>query len=376
MSTGTNFFNLANKSATGEDLIKEGVDYKVFKDGNGVEYKIVNFENPEYCPREGIIELIPMRLTSRHENRLGIRNYTDRVTGIIYGIPQGINPTTKQIEFQKINLVDAETFDLSDSNEAMKWAVIRRCFAIEGSPNLRGKPKYKVKDVERAAVVYLKDMPQKMKAMQVAMALTGDNLMDMARNIGVPPENNSINTLQMHVVKYADEHHQAFLDIWDSPTREQLSIFRKAIAVGVLKDEGVNGWCYNGNPIGMNEGIAVQYLSDNHQICKAIEILTKKIGDDSVTSMKKFEPVMPMDDKDAKNALLQAELDKTKEMLAKLSGENILKGAIQETGERDVYLAEAKRLNIKGAHMVKDLAVLRDKVLEKNPEFSAEIPAE
>ena len=53
-------FNMMSSQVTSEKLVKD-IDYKEVMDGNNVAHHFINFENPKFCKREGIIEFIPMR---------------------------------------------------------------------------------------------------------------------------------------------------------------------------------------------------------------------------------------------------------------------------------------------------------------------------
>jgi hypothetical protein len=362
----SNFFNLDIQDRTGNDLIKEGVHYKIVNDGNGVPRKIINFENPEICPREGIIQLHPMRLSTRHENRLGLRVCVDRTTGIIYGIPTGINEKTKEIEFMKINLVDAETLDLSIPVDAMKWTVLKNSYFVEGSPNLRGKPKYKVHDVEKIANNFLNQRSQRRKAVDIAEGLAGSQLVDMARNLGIPPESNSVPTMHMEVIKRAEDSPKTFMEIWDSPTRIQLTVLKRSIAAGVVVFDTVLGFTYNGSPLGATEGLAVEFLKDYPQICQAIDMLSKKQENASVKAMAKMEVKPILDDKDARIAALEAQLAASDAVLKTVASEKMIVDVTAEINpEMAELLAEAKRLNVRGAHLIKDPDKLREKINEK-----------
>lgn len=369
-NNNSNFFNLEMKSRSGENLIVEGVDYKIVKDGNGVERKIINFENPKHCPREGIIELIPLKMSSRHENKVGFRIVTDRVTGIIYGIPTGINAETKQIEWLKINLNDAETFDLTIPLDAMKWTCIKNSFFVEGSPNVKGKAKYKVRDVERAANLFLQGRAQKRKAVDIAEGLMGSQLVEMARNIGIPPEANSSSTLQVAVIEFAEKTPALFMKIWDSPTRKELSVFKKALANGIIIQDSMTGYMYQGNHLGPNEAMAVEFLKEFPNICNTIDVLSQKTETDSVKAMAMQIEKPILDDKDARIAKLESEAAANAELLKRLSAERIM-ADVAEKGDpiREAWIKEGARLNIKGVHLNKDIEKIKEKVLEKNPKF-------
>jgi len=363
-----NFFTSGNKTAAGDDLYQEGVHYKLYKDGAGNETRIANLDNPDLCSRTGKIILTPMRSGDRHRTKMFFEIVIDRKMGVVWGIPIGIDPETKKIKFQKIILDENEVFDLADADQARKWAVIKNSLFVEGSPNLRGKPLYKVKDEEREAQVFLSGRVQKRKAIDIAEALFGEALHDMARNLGIPPEANSDVTLQAEVIKRAENDSKAFMAIYDSPTRKELTIFKRGVAAGVIAMDVVNGWNYNGQPLGANEVMAVDYLKEYPQVCQTIDLLTKKVDADTDKSMTRT-PVKHTafvgDDKDARIARLEAELMAKEEALKKAAAVNI----VEDAEERLIWVTEGKRLNIKGIHMIKDLERLKEKVREVNPEF-------
>jgi len=72
-----NVFNLTANDNVSE-MLKEGVDYIIVKDGNGAETKIVNLANEKYCPRKGFIEIEAMRKSNKHENVKMIRKIRDK----------------------------------------------------------------------------------------------------------------------------------------------------------------------------------------------------------------------------------------------------------------------------------------------------------
>lgn len=367
MQTSTSYFNIGEVARSEEDKIKEGTHYKNIPDGNGTLFKVINFENPEICLRQGIIELIPLKVTSRHENKVGFRIVTDKRTGIIYGIPTGINPETKKLEFFKIMLNDYEILDLSVPLDAMKWVVIKNSFFLEGSPNIKGKARYKVNDVEKEAHQFLNGRAQRRKAVEIAEGLSGELLIDIGRMLGVPIENNSAITLLAEVVKRAEADSKAFMMVWDSPTRRELTILKKAIAYGIVTHDPQIGYAYQGIPMGQYESLAVDYLKDYPQVCQAISVLSNKQEADTIKNMNFKSVEKPIsDDRDSRIARLEAELAAKDSILQEISSEKIIQHATAQIDEEMAeLLAEGKRLNIKGIHLTKDKEKMKQKIAEK-----------
>lgn len=96
-------FNLSTIKNSNAEGVKEGVHYKVVKDGNNLEYKILNFENPDLCPRSGIIELEPLITSRRHLNRVSFRVFNDKELGVLVGIPIGIDDKTKKLSSRRLH---------------------------------------------------------------------------------------------------------------------------------------------------------------------------------------------------------------------------------------------------------------------------------
>ena len=211
-----------NSGTRGVEAEKEM--FVVIKDGYGNDLKVLNFKNESICPKEGIVELIPMKTSSRHQNWVSFRSIWDKNNQAMIGIPDRIDPRTKEWVFQKITLTDMETLDLSIELDRKKYLVIKNSHFLKGSPNLRDKPLYYLRDKEQEAKAYLQNVYTKRKATTIAEGLYGEDLVDMARNLGIAPEQNSIFTLQMAVIQKAEDKPKEFLAIWDSPTRKELTI--------------------------------------------------------------------------------------------------------------------------------------------------------
>jgi hypothetical protein len=365
METTTSQSSIENSGTRGSDVAEQPI-YKTIKDGYGNEIRVLNFDNPNVCRRTGIIELIPKRTSSRHQNRVSFRAVRDYRNNVVIGIPERIDPKTKEWVFQKITLVDSETLDLSLEQDAKKWAVIKNSHFLEGSPNAKGRPAYYVRDKELDAQKYLAKRKVKRDATTIAEGLIGEQLIDMARNLGIGVEQNSVTTLQMAVIQKAEDKPEVFMEIWDSPTRKELTLLKKALSLGIIVHEPLTGITYNSIPLGPNEPMAVMFLKENVTIYAAIDLLCQKKEDESVKAMKaSASPVITNSD-DAKMASLMAELAEAKklnEMLSKKALEKEL-GEIGKDEEYEDLLKEAKALGIKGAHLLKTKEALQKKIEE------------
>lgn len=369
----TAFFNLDTKSSTNGGAV-EGVHYVLVADGNGIKHRIFNFENPELCRRTGVIELEPVKRKSNHENYLSITKCYDKTNDIIIAIPRGINSKTKELEFERINLREEEIYDLTKPKEAMRWAVVKhhRYIDLDGTKTRYGmKPKYKVYDKELEAEVFHMERVKKRKSVDIAEGFNTSQLRDMAINLGFNADNMSIRQMSMKVIQFSEEKPKAFLEIWDNPSRHQLTVLKKGLACAVLTQDPILGVCYGGLSLGAAEPQAIAYLQDNIQLCNTIEQLISNKEGDSVKSMDtNFNPIA--DEKDAKVKRLEAELAEMKKALKTVS-ETKLDDLVEKTAEKLIasdpehadLLKEAKELKIPGAHLVKDKDLLRQKIVDK-----------
>jgi hypothetical protein len=370
-------FNLGTSKNSGARGAEEGVHYKIVKDGNNLEHKILNFENPDLCPRTGIIELEPLKSSRRHLNHVSFRIIKDKEYGVLVGIPLDVDPKTKQLIFQKITLEEHETLDLSIPEQAMKWACIKRshfytkkdAFGKELNPNFQAgsKTQYKAIDKEADALRFEKERRIKRSAIDIAESLIGIELEDFALNIGLDPRMLSPKTLWMEVVKYAEEKPLKFMEVWNSDSRVELSVLKRGISMGVISetiDKGIN---YNGLTLGFNEPEAVKYLKDHPSTRVSIDALSRKTDEQSEASMR-VEPVI-VDEKDAEIQRLKKQLAQMQtnareatEKAIELQTESDLLEADPELAE---LIKEAKSLDVRGVHNMKDKAKIRLKIDEK-----------
>ena len=169
----------------------EQPDFIELEDGNGFKTKVVNFESEKMCPRKGVIDIQAIRITNRHENRKSFSITRDHQTGIVYGIPVGVDKKTGELKFKRIILYNSLQLNLKNPEDAKLWTVIRYSEFLEGSPNSRGKAEYKVFDREIEAEKVIVENKAKRKAALIIDDLSQLELYDIARSCGLSVENDS-----------------------------------------------------------------------------------------------------------------------------------------------------------------------------------------
>lgn len=364
------FFNESAESAN--ERVVEGVDYIVHTDKNGTQTRLLNLKNEKNCRRTGIIELEPVKRSSRHENYLNFSKILDKENNIVIGIPNGADPKTGELRFKRIVVREEETFDLTNEQQAQQWAVISRhkLVDVDGSKTRSGmKPRYKVYDKEKEAEEYMAVRNIKRKAEAIAEGLAGAELRDFAINIGIAADNMSPTQQAMQVIQYAEKYPRKFMEAWSNPARHELTVIKRGLALGILTQDGLQGICYNALPLGIYEQQAVQYLRDNIGTCTVIEQLIASRETKKVEPIKKGNVVK--DEKDAEIERLKAELARTQKQNSDLAHTNLTELAdktaqtiIAADAEWKALVEEAKALKIKSPHLIKSKETLRKKIQE------------
>jgi hypothetical protein len=350
-----------------------GKDYIVVKDGNGAEFHVLNLDDDKYCPRTGIVEFEPLRTSKRHVNNITISQYRDNGTGFLVGIPLGLDNRTKQIIWQRINVKDRVAYDLSVPRQRAEAIVVMNSFFVKGSPNYRagGKTVYKKVDMEEEANAFMKNRIIKRKAADIAEALTGESLRDMGYALGKDPKFMSELMLMQEVIRYADEHPKEFMDIYNNDGRHQLTVIKRGLATGVLEQSVDLGITYNGIPLGHSDFEAMDYLKKNPQTLTSIDLQAKKKEELTSKSMSKTfqkEAVQIKDEKDAKLALMEAELEKLRKERDLAASAALKLQSEKDIADVDPELLElqneAVSLKIQGAKLYKDKEKLRRVIKE------------
>lgn len=337
------------------------------KDGNGFPVKHLNFNNPDICPRKGIIVYEPMRVQrgvnggKKHSSRISHRRFIDNSTGtsVVAGIPVNIDKATGEYTYRQILLNDIESLDLSIDGDAKKNAVLRLSPLVFGSPNAsNNRPEYKVYDREREAEQKLQGRQIKRKAVTIAEGISSvEELRDMCRVSGININGLSQTRLQVALIDYAEDNSQVFLDNYSSPLRQQNFIFKKALDLDIIQQDAVNGYMFRGLPLGQTEPQAVEYLKEHVSTSSAIQSQTELKESDSAKS------IMPLVLKvnDDKDVLLNEQAKEIAELRKRIQGAEQKKiddeynsSETKTLTDLDMLREEASKLGMKGVHLHKD----------------------
>lgn len=354
-----NVFNLTANDNVSE-MLKEGVDYIIVKDGNGAETKIVNLANEKYCPRKGFIEIEAMRKSNKHENVKMIRKIRDKKTNLFYGIPTGINSETKELQFKAIWIDNKMLFDLSIPDQAMACAIILNSQYIEGSPNQQGRSLWKVIDKEVIAHKEINKRTLRRQAEVIIESLSGSALEEAAINLGINVDaNRSVFMMTNEIYRVMELDPKKFIELHNNPEREYISVFNKAVAKGFIVNDVLTGnYIYGNIPLGHNKEMAIKFLVDNTGMATTLNAKCDMQDAESRKSMEIKQESAQSQSKEAemqkKIMELEAELAKNKKVEEFKDPFASMESAVSEETKKDSaevmadLKARAKELGIKG----------------------------
>jgi hypothetical protein len=142
------------------------------------------------------------------------------------------------------------------------------------SPNLRGEPILRLYDEERDASIAVDRTTKRMEAGNLALSLSGQDLIDVAASIGA--FSTSPTVLKSRVLEYADRDPESFLEAASDPTREAKSLIRRGLKSGVLKTTGrIIKW--EGAKIGADEDDAISTLMKDAEMLDGLKKAVKKL---------------------------------------------------------------------------------------------------
>lgn len=210
----------------------------------------------------------------------------------------------------------------------------------------------------------------RISASEIAGNLVGESLRDMALALGFDPKSMSEDQLWMEVVKFAENTtkdritgktgSEMFLEIYNSETRNDLVILKRAVSTGVVTITPALGYSWNGHTLGFTEADAVVFIRQNNSIRSTIDALSRKTQNVSTQNHETARAVINAPS--ANEERLRRELE---EALAKLNAltEKVESASADTDSELEDLLAEGHRLEIKGIHLISKNKPLEERKL-------------
>lgn len=358
-----------------EDTEVASLPFKIKKDRNGVEHMVIDFNDESLMPRTGQI----MFEATKRAQRVVSHGYKyamvkDRTSGVLIGINTGIHQKSGDLTWLKINLSTLNTFDLSIRTDREKAIVLKYSSIVVGSPNLSPyEPHhlFRVHDSEKAAHNEIQRIQDGQRAVSIAMALYGEDLTNTARNLGIMPETSSLSMLTAAVMKAAQDKPKDFLALWENPNRELITILKRCLDTGVIRHTPLEGYTYEGRPMGHNEPMVLDFLQKYRDTATTLDMKSRDKLRQSEKAMMKAAPLKTTSDVEIENALLKKRLDELTNKMNEITAKTIQEDAAPEDPalieELEKLKAEAIELDlgIKGAHHYKPTRESLDKFITK-----------
>ncbi len=248
------------------------------KMGNMLVFKLEG----DHIKRTGEIQIVP--LDDRKQLNLSFRCVKDSKTNIWYGIPEGVDHLTGRVTFKRITIAGKRTYHLEYPADAEEFAVIMRHPAMLGSllaskDKTFGKPLIKVHDVVAIATNKLKDIDLGADAVHIARKeLSGVELMDFARVLGITTDNNNEIVVSQLVAEKALREPKVFMLKYHDGNRDIVMAFKRAESVGLISYTLEGGYVYkDGLPLGGSEIAAINKIRGNTDLLTSIDLESKEL---------------------------------------------------------------------------------------------------
>lgn len=349
--------------------------YTVYKNKDGVEFKVINFDNEDIVPNYGIVEFEAFKKKDYErirDTKFACPVVKDAKTGIFYGMFNGFHPSgdPKWLDFP-LGMINI--YDRSNPFDAKKSFILANSPLTEGSPTaLFGRLiKFRLVDKEKAAFEKIKKINDGERALTLAKGLYGEKLTNIARDLGINT-NVSVNMLTAEVLERAQDSPVEFLRIYEHPHREAITILNKAISTKVVENDLMTGdFSYSGLPLGHNFDWAVKYLLENPTVMVSINMKATEREASSIKAMQ-INNAEVKDSSSPDNAELialrkqLADMQAEKEALSKDKPEPSLNPLEKELDELKKEAALIGGNLVKGLHTFKptaeSIAKLRAKI--------------
>ena len=272
--------------------VSAGLPFVIIKDGHGNEHKVIDLSNRDICPREGLVAFeATTRKNSSRANEFPFKACKDKLTGVWIGICTGINPLTKNLQWLPITLDKYTMFNLEIEDEAMKVACLLRSNIVLESPNCSSNIKlglFRVHDENKAAALNIERINNAQRALEIVKGLYGENLKDMARNMGINTDHTNDTILLSELMSRAEKNPTELLRVYDNPNRENISIFHKGVSLGVIRHDPTTGYYYRDVFMVINENYVCVYLTKYKDIATSISTVCKEKEQQSKQSNRRL----------------------------------------------------------------------------------------
>ncbi len=258
--------------------------YEVREDGNGMKHKIANVMHPDNVQQEGIVEVVSKSKSKRNEPSFTIPKTQDPTTGIIYAEVEGINRVTKEFDYKKVELVEAQFLDMNSIQERRIWMQIQRHHALDTCPYPSNHKSYfKVVDKERDAKLKMIKIKARGRAIDLISDMQHGELVDMATNVGITENHNSEETLKAALMEFVEKdvagvaNATLFCELYDNNNRQMVTILNRCRVCALVTFDPNSGYTWKtGVQMGMTEHAAINYMNANTGLVQTMDFESKE----------------------------------------------------------------------------------------------------
>ena len=327
---------------TNNNKVDTTSDFIWVQDGNQMKHKHVNFDNPNMCPRHGMIEIEALKKTDSERglsNNASYAKFTDNKTGIIWGKPTGIHNISKQIQYQRLKLGNNTFFDRTDPLQAEMCCIVLKAIESGKFTDTNGRPRFKIRDKEANAQKEIDTRTYKRKAVDIIETMQyGEELKDCARNMGINPDIYSPLVLANELCNIVEgtngkpSRAKEFLDMYNSPTKTYLTILKNAQSMGVIEFNPMEGFKYGGMNLGKTTELVVAHLVKNPDLAASINTFTLDKRAKGIES-NKVVTSLPIIGEDLEKEALKKQLEEMKAKIAQMSEKNLSTDVVDKKSE-------------------------------------------
>jgi hypothetical protein len=181
---------------------------------------------------------------------------------------------------------------LKNPEDAKEWHIFKHHFFMENSPNVVGRPRWKVESHSQQAKDSLQKATTFIDVFNFINNMSENKLNDFSRLFNMDPSNNTIEITRGTLVDLAMENPKKFLPYMNDTEKTRIhEIFERALSNGDIQNTGnERGFVYMGISLGLSKELAVEYLKKNVDMLTTLDSISKA-AKHTTANTKKVEAV-------------------------------------------------------------------------------------
>lgn len=212
-------------------------------------------------PQENIDEIVEIKVRNpKKTGTITLRTYKDRNNQLIKVVnSRGEERVVKLTSKKKL-------LNLANEDDKIEYEAWKRHPIYFDCPhpviNIKNKTEEAKKSIDVFNLQY--------EAMELIKDLTGQDLADFARVLGVQSDNVKETVVKGNVINIVQTDPQRVIDEWNDPHREFKTILHRGKKKGIFSETRDGIWQYRNNVMGTSILHAIQWLIDNDDLMPSI----------------------------------------------------------------------------------------------------------